>query len=102
MTFADIPILATNSPNKLFDSLSAGKPIIVNSPGWTKDLVEDYRCGLFVDPKKPEDLASKILFLFENPEVCEEMGVNSRKVAESKYDKSILCKKFVDVVEKLN
>ena len=102
VTFADIPILATNSPNKLFDSLSAGKPIIVNSPGWTKDLVEDYRCGLFVDPKKPEDLASKILFLFENPEVCEEMGVNSRKVAESKYDKSILCKKFVDVVEKLN
>ena len=102
VTFADIPILATNSPNKLFDSLSAGKPILVNSPGWTKDLVEDYKCGLFVDPKNPEDLASKILFLFENPEICEEMGVNSRKVAEYKYDKSILCRKFVDVVEKLN
>ena len=43
-----LDFLATNSPNKLFDSLSAGKPIIVNSPGWTKDLVERYECGVFV------------------------------------------------------
>ena len=33
VTFANIPILYTNSPNKLFDSLSAGKLIIVNSKG---------------------------------------------------------------------
>ena len=33
-------ILSTNSPNKLFDSLAAGKPIIVNSNGWTKKMVE--------------------------------------------------------------
>src|SRR5690606_21322065 len=46
VTFLNLPILATNSPNKLFDSLSAGKPIIVNSFGWTKDLVEDNNCGL--------------------------------------------------------
>ena len=101
VTFADIPILATNSPNKLFDSLSAGKPIIVNSPGWTRDLVEDHNCGFFVDPKSPQDLASKILYLQKQPEVCKEMGLNSRKLAETKYDKSILCKKFVDVVESL-
>ena len=36
VTFSNIPILATNSPNKLFDSLSAGKPLIVNSNGWTQ------------------------------------------------------------------
>ena len=47
VTFSNIPILATNSPNKLFDSLSAGKPIIVNSAGWTKDLVEETRMRHF-------------------------------------------------------
>ena len=100
VTFADLPILATNSPNKLFDSLSAGKPIIVNSPGWTKDLVEDHKCGLFVDPKKPEELALKIKYLKDNPTICKEMGLSSRKLAETKYDKSILCKEFAAVVKK--
>ncbi|RKN76944.1 glycosyltransferase family 4 protein [Ulvibacterium marinum] len=101
ITFADLPILATNSPNKLFDSLSAGKPIIVNSPGWTKDLVEQYECGLYVDPKNPQDLSSKVLFLKENPESCEKMGQNARRLAENKYDKSILCSEFADVVNSI-
>ncbi len=35
--FADKPILATNSPNKFFDGLASGKPMIVNSDGWTRD-----------------------------------------------------------------
>lgn len=101
VTFSDIPILSTNSPNKLFDSLSAGKPIIVNSPGWTKDLVEEHHCGVFVEPKKPEDLAEKIIQLKDSPKLCGEMGKNSRKLAETRYDKSILCKKFVNVVKQV-
>lgn len=101
VTFSNIPILATNSPNKLFDSLSAGKPIIVNSPGWTKKLVEDYKCGVFANPESAEDLADKILYLQANPEKCKEMGKNSRQLAEKKYDKSILCKQFVSVVDNL-
>ncbi|MEX0362585.1 MAG: glycosyltransferase family 4 protein, partial [Allomuricauda sp.] len=102
VTFADIPILATNSPNKLFDSLSAGKPIIVNSPGWTKDMVEKYECGVFVNPKNPEDLANQITFLKDNPEVCKNMGLNARNLAETKYDKSILCKEFAEVVNSVS
>lgn len=102
ITFADIPILATNSPNKLFDSLSAEKPIIVNSPGWTKKMVEEHHCGIFTDPKKPKDLSNKILWLKENPEICKEMGLNSRKLAETTYDKSILCRKFADIILKLD
>lgn len=101
ITFADLPILATNSPNKLFDSLSAGKPVIVNSPGWTKKMVEDHRCGVFTDPKNPKDLANKVIWLKENPDECKEMGLNSRKLAETTYDKSILCREFADVVSGL-
>ncbi len=98
VTFSDLPILATNSPNKLFDSLSAGKALIVNSPGWTKDLVENYECGVFVDPKKPSEFSEKIIWLMENPETVARMGENSRKLAETKYDKSILCKQFATVI----
>lgn len=99
VSFKDLPILYTNSPNKLFDSLSAGKPIIVNSAGWTKDMVEEHHCGYYVNPNQPQELADKILFLKDNPEIVETMGQNSRTLAETVYDKSILCKQFVETVE---
>jgi glycosyltransferase involved in cell wall biosynthesis len=100
VTFADFPILNTNSPNKLFDSLSAGKPIIVNSNGWTKDLVENYMCGVYVNVKKPLDCAKVLKKLSENPEQIKEMGKRSRELAKTLYDKSILVREFYKVIEK--
>ncbi|MGB3145039.1 MAG: glycosyltransferase family 4 protein, partial [Maribacter sp.] len=101
VTFANIPILYTNSPNKLFDSLSAGKPIVVNSKGWTKTMVETHHCGIYVDPESPIEFANKILELKKDPDSLAEMGKNARKLAESTYDKSILCAQFADVVERM-
>ncbi len=102
VTYSNFPIFSTHSPNKLFDALSAGKPIIVNSPGWTKDMVERYECGIFVNPKNPKDLANQIVYLKENPKLCEKMGLNARKLAETKYDKSILCKEFANVIASIS
>lgn len=99
VSFLDLPILYTNSPNKLFDSLSAGKPIIVNSAGWTKEMVEEHNCGYYVNPNKPQELVDKVLFLKQHPEIVKEMGQKSRYLAETVYDKSILCKQFVEMVE---
>lgn len=102
VSFLDLPILYTNSPNKLFDSLSAGKPIIVNSAGWTKEMVESNNCGYYVNPNKPEELVDKIKYLQQNPKTIIEMGKNSRKLAETVYDKSILTKQFVDTVQNVS
>jgi len=99
VSFKDIPILYTNSPNKLFDTLSAGKPLIVNSAGWTKDLVEEYNCGFYVDPNCPNQLAEKIKYLQANKLLLQEMGEKSRWLAENIFDKSLLCKQFVQVIE---
>ena len=99
VTFANIPILQTNSPNKLFDSLSAGKPIIVNSAGWTKDLVEKNKCGSFVDPTKPQELAELVIKWKKEPQLIKEFGANARKLAETVYDKSILSKQFVEIIK---
>lgn len=99
-SFLNLPILKTNSPNKLFDSLSAGKPIIVNSAGWTKDMVEKNDCGFFADPEKPEELAEKILLYKDNKETLERWGKNARKLSVEEFDKDILSSKVADVIEK--
>lgn len=98
-SFKNLPILATNSPNKLFDSLSAGKPIIVNSAGWTKDMVEKDNCGFYVDPEKPEMLADKLLEYKDNKTLLQEWGQNARKLSVEVYDKAKLSAQVADVLE---
>lgn len=99
-SFLNLPILQTNSPNKLFDSLSAGKPIIVNSAGWTKDLVEKDDCGFFVDPDNPDDFADKLMVYKDDKETLERWGKNARRLSEEVFDKNILAARVADVIEK--
>lgn len=101
ISFLDLPILSTNSPNKLFDSLSAGKPIIVNSAGWTKDLVEKHSCGFYVNPNHPLELVNKVKELKDNTNMMKSMSDNGRLLAETVYDKSILCNEFLKVINKV-
>ena len=58
--FKDVPILATNSPNKLFDTFAAGRPAIVNTDGWQRTLVEEHEAGLFARPGDAADLAAQV------------------------------------------
>lgn len=100
--FKNIPILSTNSPNKLFDSLAAGKPIIVNSNGWTKTMVEENKCGAYVNPEAPSELADLVLEWKGQPDHLRKMGANARTLAETTYDESILTRKFADIIKRLN
>ena len=98
--FSDVPVLYTNSPNKLFDSLSAGKPVVINSNGWTRSIVEDHRCGKYADPSDPADLARVLVDMKDSSDELSEMKKNCRMLAEQVYDKSILTGQFLSVIEK--
>lgn len=99
-TFLNLPVLKTNSPNKLFDSLSAGIPIIVNSAGWTKEMVEKEKCGFFCDPEKLEELAEKIMLYKDDKDALERWSKNARRLSLEVYDKDILSAQVADVLEK--
>lgn len=98
-SFSNIPILATNSPNKLFDSLSAGKPIIVNSNGWTKDLVEKDDCGFFVSPERPQELVDKLNEIKDNKLLLKRWGENARNLSLNVFNKELLTSQVADVIE---
>lgn len=101
VTFMDIPVLHTNSPNKLFDSFAAGVPVIQSTKGWIAELVEKYKCGFNVDPNKPETFAQAIEKLIEDPELASEMGVNARNLAIEKFDRSVLSTIYIEAIESL-
>lgn len=97
-SFAPYPVLATNSPNKLFDGLAAGVPNIVNSPGWTRELVLDNDVGAYVDPKRPHELADALVRLADNPQRAAAQGAAARRLALEQFDRSILAQRFEDVL----
>ena len=97
--FKDVPILATNSPNKLFDTFAAGRPAIVNTTGWQRDLVELHEAGVFARPGDPSDLADQVLRLRENPEMAAAYGRNARRLAEGEFDRRLLAERLRAVLE---
>ncbi|MFY0591555.1 glycosyltransferase family 4 protein [Roseivirga sp.] len=98
VSFADLPVLATNSPNKFFDSLASGRLTVVNTSGWTKDLVEKYKCGFYADPKKPEEFVEQLKPFLENRELLDQYKANARTLAESLYSKKLQVDKLVKVL----
>ena len=95
--YKNLPILYTCSPNKMFDSLAAGKPVLVNMPGWLQKLVEQNDAGVFVEPDNPIDFADKVLFLRDNPELCTEYGRNARQLAEDQFARQKLAQQLEQI-----
>jgi glycosyltransferase involved in cell wall biosynthesis len=92
-------VLATNSPNKLFDTFAAGRPAIVNMDGWMRELVEANDSGLYVRAGDPEDLAEKIAWLRDHPADAERMGRNARALAEREFGRDELAARALAVLE---
>jgi len=97
--FADKPILTTNSPNKFFDGLATGKPMIVNSDGWTRALVEQYDAGAYFPATDGVALADVIERLADNPDELARMGANARALAEAQFSRDVLAAKVLCVLE---
>ncbi|MFH1717002.1 MAG: glycosyltransferase family 4 protein [Planctomycetota bacterium] len=73
------------SPNKMFDALAAGKPVLINVPGWLGQTIENNKCGRCLDPYRPEMLADVLEQLAADPQLCQQMGRNARALAEREF-----------------
>jgi glycosyltransferase involved in cell wall biosynthesis len=77
----------TWSPNKMFDSLAAGKPVLLNVSGWLAETIEQNGCGRYVAPDRPQALADALEELARDPARCRRMGENARALAERQFDR---------------
>lgn len=98
-SFIDRPVLATNAPSKLLDSLATGTPAIVTNPGWTRDLVERHQCGWYVPPEEPRALARQIKALFDEPEVLHTAGTRAADLARRRFDRDCHLNRIAQIVE---
>jgi glycosyltransferase involved in cell wall biosynthesis len=87
------------SPNKFFDYISAGLPVLNNYPGWLADLIAEHQCGLAVPPDDPQAFAEALIYLADHPDECQRMGQNARALAESQFARDKLAVQFVNFLE---
>ena len=85
----------TNSPNKFFDGLAAGKICITNIRGWVKDIIESEECGFYADPEHPVEFAEKIKALANDPVTASRYKKNARNLAETKFSRPGITKKVI-------
>ncbi|QBM16389.1 hypothetical protein MARI_04690 [Marinobacter sp. JH2] len=86
VTFLPSPNHIDAQPNKMFEYMSAGVPVIGSHFLLWKQIIEGNKCGLCVDPQDPKEIAAAIDFLAEHPEEAELMGRNGQAAVQEFYN----------------
>lgn len=94
----DTKVLNTSSPNKFFESLAAGVPVIQNTEGWMKVFLEEHNVGFTLDPNSPETLAETLIDLIDNKTKYISMRSKASEIASIHFDKKILASKMLDAI----
>ena len=91
----------TTYPNKVFDYMAAGKPVILAIDGVIREVVEAAGCGIFAQPGDPAALAQAVQSLAADRVRSRQMGMNGRKYLEEHFDRSALAARLVDIMENM-
>ena len=102
VTIANYRILENNSANKFFDSLSAGKPILLNYSGWQREILEENKAGSGCDLCDIKQFLEKILCFESNRDLITKMGQNARSIALERFNRDKLAASVLLLLEHLS
>jgi glycosyltransferase involved in cell wall biosynthesis len=94
-----IAMYATVYPNKVFDYMAAGRPVLLAIDGVIRKVVEEAGCGVFIPPGNPAALAEAIQKLAGDREQARAMGMRGRACAEARFDRADLADQLAEIIE---
>jgi len=87
------------SPNKFFDYIASGLPVLNNYPGWLADMIKEHRCGYAVPPQDANAFGDALENAADHREELLEMGKRGLGLARECFDRDLLAAQFVDWLE---
>jgi glycosyltransferase involved in cell wall biosynthesis len=95
MPLANVPAFYYGtSPNKFFDYISCGLPVLNNYPGWLADMINENGCGIAVVPDDPIALADALQDMASNKEALKTMSSKGKQLAKDKFNREDLSDQF--------
>jgi len=74
-----------NLPMSIMEAFALGKPVIASRIGAMSEMVDDGVNGILFEMGDPNDLAEKIIFLWDHPRLRSEMGLRARELVEKRF-----------------
>jgi glycosyltransferase involved in cell wall biosynthesis len=93
-----VELYKTTYPNKVFDYLAAGRPVLCAIDGVIREVVESAHAGLFVQPGNPVALMQAVLTLHQNRADARQMGMNGREYVVQHFDRRRIAKQMEDIL----
>ncbi len=91
----------TTYPNKVFDYMAAGRPVILAIDGVIRQVVESANCGLFTEPGNAASMANAIFNLSRDTTISRKLGMNGRKYLEENFSREKMAEKLIALINKL-
>jgi glycosyltransferase involved in cell wall biosynthesis len=84
----------TTYPNKVFDYMAAGRPVLLAIDGVIREVVEAAGCGLFAQPGDPAALAEAAQKLAAHRDQSLQMGLAGRAYLEAHFSREAMAEKL--------
>ncbi len=86
LIFQPSPNHENSQPNKMFEYMAAGLPVIASDFPFWKMIIEENKCGITVDPGDINAIAEAMIYLIENKDQAYAMGQRGRAAVIEKYN----------------
>lgn len=97
----DIRMFRMTYPNKVFDYMAAGRPIVLAIDGVIREVVDAAQAGIFVPPGDAKSLAAAVRYLADHRDEREAMSRRARSYVESHFNRADQSRQFTTLLEKV-
>lgn len=97
-----VPLLYTGSPNKFFDALSVGTPVIINFDGWIYNVLAQNDLLLYHNTNSTKQLLQSLVSIYKSDELYESYSQKSKLLATSMFDKNKATNMIIQILNNIN
>lgn len=95
------PNHVNSQPNKMFEYMASGLPLLASDfPLW-RQMIEEARCGVCVDPSSPAEIAGGIAGLLSDKDMCRAKGRAGKKAIAERFNWPHEAEKLIRLYEEM-
>jgi glycosyltransferase involved in cell wall biosynthesis len=89
---------AQGCPNASLEAMACGLPVVANADGGTSEQVRDGVSGYLVDSEKPAEMAERVAYLLERPDLMQEFGAAGRIRAAKRFSLELMARRYQKIL----